>query len=60
MCEVRVEIPFDPMALWMGSVIGSDPDHAIENMAHVALTSLCENRLSTTFEMPIALFLIHD
>jgi hypothetical protein len=31
-CEVRVEIPFDPTVLWKGTVIGSEIDDAIEKM----------------------------
>jgi hypothetical protein len=59
-CEVGVEIPFVPMSPWTGSVIGSEIDHAVEKMAHVALTSLCECSLIATANMPIALFPIHN
>jgi hypothetical protein len=41
-CEVSVTIPFNPTEPWSGSVIGSDPDTAVELMVHIALTSLCE------------------
>jgi hypothetical protein len=60
MCEVRVEISFDPTVLWMGAVIGSKLDDAVEKMAHIAVTSLCESRLAPTAEMPITLFSICD
>jgi len=59
-CEVRVEIPFDPTAPWTGSVVGSEIDDAVEKMAHVALTALCEHSLAATAAMPIALFPIPD
>jgi hypothetical protein len=55
-CEVSVTIPFDPMELWSGSVIGSEPDTNIELMAHMALTSLCEDRLTATVALPITLW----
>jgi hypothetical protein len=38
-CEVRVEIPIDPMAPWTGAVVGSEVDDTVEKMAHVALTT---------------------
>jgi hypothetical protein len=47
-CEVSVAIPFDPARPWSGSVIDSEPDTGIEMMAHIALTSLCEDRLTAT------------
>jgi hypothetical protein len=59
-CEVNVMIPFDPMEPWSGSVIGSEPDTGVELMAHIALTSLCEDRLATTAALPIALLLIRN
>jgi hypothetical protein len=43
-CEVSVTIPFNPARPWSGSVIDSEPDTGIEMMAHIALTSLCEDR----------------
>jgi hypothetical protein len=45
-CEVRVTIPFDPAEPWSGSVIGSEPDIGIEMIAHIALTSICEDHLT--------------
>jgi hypothetical protein len=54
-CEVSVTIPFDPTEPWSRSVIGSKPDTSIEMMAHIALTSLCEDRHATTAALPIAL-----
>jgi hypothetical protein len=59
-CKVSVKIPFDPMEPWSGSVIGSEPDTGVELMAHMALTSLCEDRLTTTAALPIALLAIQD
>jgi hypothetical protein len=59
-CEVSVMIPFDPMEPWSGSVIGSKPDTGVELTVHIALTSLCENHLTTTATLPIALLLIRN
>jgi hypothetical protein len=53
-------IPFDPTELWSGSVISSEPDTDVELMAHVTLTSLCEDHLATTAALPIVLLLIQD
>jgi hypothetical protein len=57
-CEVSVMIPFDPMEPWSGSAIGSEPDTGVELMVHIALTSLCEDCLTTTVALPIMLLLI--
>jgi hypothetical protein len=59
-CKVSVTIPFEPTRPWSGSVIGSEPDTSIEMMAHIALTSLCEDRLTATAALPITLLLIQD
>jgi hypothetical protein len=59
-CEVNMMIPFDPIEPWSGSVISSELDTGVELMAHVALTSLCENHLAATAALPIALLLIQD
>jgi hypothetical protein len=59
-CEVWVEISFDPTTLWKGAIVGSEVDNGIEKMAHVALTSLCEHSLAATADMPLALFLIRN
>jgi hypothetical protein len=59
-CEVSVMIPFDPTEPWSGSIIGSEPDTSIELMAHIALTSLCEDRLAATAALPIALLPIRN
>jgi hypothetical protein len=59
-CEVSMTIPFDPMEPWSGSVIGIKPDTDIELMAHIALTSLCEERLIDTAALPIALLQIQN
>jgi hypothetical protein len=59
-CEVSVMIPFDPTEPWSGSVISSEPNTGVELMAHIALTSLCEDHLATTAALPIALLPIQD
>jgi hypothetical protein len=59
-CEVSVTIPFDPTEPWAGSASSSEPNTGIELMAHVALTSLCEDHLIATTALPIALLLIQD
>jgi hypothetical protein len=40
--------------------IGSKPNTGIEMMAHIALTSLCEDCFTATAALPIALLLIRD
>jgi hypothetical protein len=57
-CEVSVMIPFDPTELWSGSNISSEPNIGVEMMAHIALTSLCEDRLAATTTLPITLLQI--
>jgi hypothetical protein len=59
-CKVSVTIPFDPTEPWSGSIITSEPDTGVELMAHIALTSLCEDHLTATAALPIALLLIQD
>jgi hypothetical protein len=59
-CEVSMMIPFDPMEPWSGSIIGSEPNTGVELMAHMALTSLCEDRLATIAALPIALLPIRN
>jgi hypothetical protein len=59
-CEVSVMIPIDPMEPWSGSIIGSEPDTGIELMANIALTSLCEDRLTATAALPIMLLPIRN
>jgi hypothetical protein len=54
-CKVSVTIPFDPMEPWLGSVIGKEPDTGVELMAHITLTSLCEDLLTATAALPITL-----
>jgi hypothetical protein len=54
-CKVSMMIPFNPTETWSGSVIGSEPNAGIEMMAHIFLTSLCEDRLADTVALPIAL-----
>jgi hypothetical protein len=53
-------IPFDPMEPWSGSIIGSEPDIGVELMEHMALTSFCEDRLTATAALPIALLPIRN
>jgi hypothetical protein len=59
-CKVSMMIPLNPVEQWMGTVIGNEIDDTIEQMAHVALTSLCESRLAAIAAIPITLFLIHN
>jgi hypothetical protein len=59
-CEVSMTIPLDPTHPWSRSIIGSEPDTGVEMMAHIALTSLCEDRLAATAAMPIVLLLIQN
>jgi hypothetical protein len=59
-CEVSMMIPFDPMEPWSGSVIGSEPNTGVEMMAHIALTSLCEDHLTAIAALPIALLPIQN
>jgi hypothetical protein len=47
-------VPFDPTESWSGSIIG------IEMMAHIALTSLCKDRLATTAALPMVLLPIQN
>jgi hypothetical protein len=54
-CKVSMMIPFDPVEQWSGSVIGSEPDTGVEVMPHIAITSLCEDRLAATAALPITL-----
>jgi hypothetical protein len=60
MCEVSVTIPFDPAEPWSGSIIGSESDTGIEMIAHITLTSLCEDRLTATAALPITLLPIRN
>jgi hypothetical protein len=53
-------IPFDPMRPWSGSIIDSEPDTAVEMMAHITLTSLCEDHLAATAALPIVLLPIQN
>jgi hypothetical protein len=59
-CEVNMVIPLNPMEPWMATIIGVELDETIEQTAQVALTSLCDSRLTDTAVIPIALFLIHN
>jgi hypothetical protein len=55
-CEVNVVIPLNPIESWMTTVIGVELDETVEQTTQVALTSLCETRLTDTAAMPITLF----
>jgi hypothetical protein len=59
-CEVSVMISFHPTKPLSGSIIGSEPDTSVEMMAHIALASLCEDRLAATAALPIALLPIRN
>jgi hypothetical protein len=59
-CKDSVTIPLDTMEPWLGSIIGSEPDTGVELMAHIALTSLCEDRLTAITALPIALLPIRN
>jgi hypothetical protein len=59
-CEVSVMIPLDPTHPWSGSIVICEPDTGVEMMAHIAFTSLCEDRLTATAALPIALLLIRN
>jgi hypothetical protein len=53
-------IPFDHAKPWSLSIMGSEPDTGIEMMAHIALPSLCEDRLTAAAALPIVLLPIRD
>jgi hypothetical protein len=59
-CEVSVMILFDRTEWWLGSIISSEPDTGVEMMAHIALTSLCEDHLATIVALRIVLHLIQN
>jgi hypothetical protein len=59
-CKVSVMIPFDPTEPWSGSLIDSEPDIGVELMAHITLTSLCEDHLASTVALPITLHPVWD
>jgi hypothetical protein len=44
--EVTLTVPFNPMDPWMGTIVGSELNSTIEQMALVVLPSLCENCLT--------------
>jgi hypothetical protein len=55
-CEVNVTIPLNPTEPRMETIIGVELDDTVEQMAQVALTSLCGSHLADTTAMPITLF----
>jgi hypothetical protein len=59
-CEVSVMIPHDPTHPWSGSIVDSEPDTNVEMMAHIVLTSLCEDHLAATVALPIVLLPIRN
>jgi hypothetical protein len=59
-CEVNVTISFYLVDPWIGIVVDSKLDTTVEQMAHVALTALCDSHLAATAEMLITLFLIRN
>jgi hypothetical protein len=59
-CKVSVVIPLNPMEPWMTTVISVELDETVQQTAQVALTSMCETRLTDTATMPIALFPIRN
>jgi hypothetical protein len=59
-CEVNAMIPFNPTEPWSGSIISSEPDTGVEMMEHIALTSLCDDCLTATTALHIALLLIRN
>jgi hypothetical protein len=59
-CEVSVTIPLDPVHPWSGSVGGGEPNTSVEMMAYIALTSVCEDRLTATAALPIMLLPIRN
>jgi hypothetical protein len=60
MCEASVMISFDLTRPWSGFIIGTETDTALKMMAHVALTSLCEDCIAATAAMPIMLLSIQN
>jgi hypothetical protein len=53
-------IPFNPSKPWSGSIIGCEPGTSVEMMAHITLTSLCEDHLATTAALPIGILPIRN
>jgi hypothetical protein len=52
-CEVSVTLPLSLTELWGTTVVGIELDETIEQVAHVALTAMCESRLNDTALFPI-------
>jgi hypothetical protein len=59
-CKVSMMIPLNPTEPWSGSVVGSKPNTDVEMMAHITLTSLCEDCLTGTAVLPSALLPIQN
>jgi hypothetical protein len=58
--EVSVTIPFNHTVPWSGFVISIKPNTGVALMAHVALTSLCQDHLTATAAPVIALLPIQN
>jgi hypothetical protein len=57
-CEASMMIPINSSEPWSGSFIASEPNTAVEMMAHATLTYLSESRLTTIAALPTALLSI--
>jgi hypothetical protein len=57
-CEVSVTIPLSLEEPWMATIIGVELDNTVDQMAQVALASLCGSRFADTTATPITLFSI--
>jgi hypothetical protein len=59
-CEVNMVIHLNPTEPWIAIVIRVELDGTVEQTTQVALTSLCESRLTDTAARLIALFPIRN
>jgi hypothetical protein len=59
LCSMGQHCPGFPRVLY-DALIGSEPDTGVELMAHIALTSLCEDYLVATVALPITLLPIQN
>jgi hypothetical protein len=57
-CEVQVDIPFNPIVLYRGAVIAIDLDDGVEKMAQMTHIAFCERHLADTASTPLALLSI--
>jgi hypothetical protein len=58
-CEESVTIPLNLTAPWMATIISTELDDTVEQMALVVPVSLCGRHLANTAATPIALFPTH-